>query len=190
MVSEATIDIQDLVLSTRYGDLDELKQLLQKHFAAATDQVDSLPSNQLAPLFLAKDPNGQTATHMAAANGHLNCLEFILLHLAPTQVNVTNEEGSTPLHWASLNGHLECVKLLLKHGANATLKNTSGRSSVTLAEQQSHLQVVQELLASFDPEEDEEEEGEEEQVDENVDTVYSLDQKGKLVSKQIASNNV
>lgn len=47
-------------------------------------------------------------------------------------------------------------------GGNATLKNSMGRSAVTLAEQQEHLETVQALLGSYDPEE-EEDDGAEEQ---------------------------
>ncbi|KAH6571683.1 hypothetical protein BASA62_003769 [Batrachochytrium salamandrivorans] len=73
-------------------------------------------------------------------------------------VNVTNEEGSTPLHWAALNGHIKIVGLLLEHGASATLKNKAGKSAVTVSAQANHIEIMDLLLKSFDPDDENEEE--------------------------------
>jgi ankyrin repeat protein len=124
-------------------------------------EISEIPIENLRSLIKGRNSASQSALHLAAANGHLNIVEFLIKYLHPIDVNLQIDEGSTPLHWAALNGHLAIVEKLLEAGADATVTNASGRSPVTLAEQQSHLEVVQVLLKSYDPEED----------DETVDTV-------------------
>lgn len=49
-----------------------------------------------------------TALHMAAANGHMSIVEYLISQ--GVDINALNEENNAPLHWACLNGHIE-VKL-------------------------------------------------------------------------------
>ncbi|KAJ1561287.1 hypothetical protein HK405_004371 [Cladochytrium tenue] len=60
-------------------------------------------------------------------------------------------DGSTPLHYAALNGHAGVALALLRCGADPTARNDSGRSPVTVAEQQSHFALVNCLLGAFEP---------------------------------------
>jgi uncharacterized protein len=50
-------DCEELLLSCRYGDLDDVKQFVEKFGADAVAN--------------ARDENGNTVLHMASANGHL-----------------------------------------------------------------------------------------------------------------------
>ena len=50
-------DIEELLLSCRYGDLDDLKSFVQRF---GTNSVGE-----------ARDENGNTVLHMASANGHI-----------------------------------------------------------------------------------------------------------------------
>ncbi|XP_066193875.1 ankyrin repeat domain-containing protein 35 [Sylvia atricapilla] len=59
---------------------------------------------------------GQSALHLAAAEGLTECLTLLLEHGAP--VNETNDDGSTALHLATIACQPQCVKVLLQHGAN------------------------------------------------------------------------
>ena len=136
---------QELLACARYGENQEVEEIL--------NQVQDKRELILTQI------DGNTSVHMAAANGHLPVLKLLCEHLLNGDVNIQNNEQNTPLHWASLNGHLECVKLLLAKGATATLRNASGKSSVTLAGQADHEEVMTELLMSF--EEDEESDVEE-----------------------------
>jgi ankyrin repeat protein len=52
----------------------------------------------------AKDTDGWTPLHSAAANGHLDVVEFLVERQA--EVNAKNKDRATPLHLAALNGHL------------------------------------------------------------------------------------
>jgi len=49
-------DTEDLLLSCRYGDLDDAKSFIERFGTA--------------PLSEARDENGNTILHMASANGH------------------------------------------------------------------------------------------------------------------------
>ncbi|XP_022565359.1 poly [ADP-ribose] polymerase tankyrase-2 isoform X2 [Brassica napus] len=80
--------IDDLLEAARYNDIDDLKSL-------AFDGV-SLNS---------RDSQGRTALHMAAANGHMSIVEYLISQ--GVDINALNEENNAPLHWACLNGHIE-----------------------------------------------------------------------------------
>ncbi|KAH6570143.1 hypothetical protein BASA61_005189 [Batrachochytrium salamandrivorans] len=139
---------QEMVMSARVGDLDDFKSLMQLHSISLRD------ASLCRSLY-----GAQTAFHMAAANGHLETVQYLVSGLnGPADVNVTNEEGSTPLHWAALNGHIKIVGLLLEHGASATLKNKAGKSAVTVSAQANHIEIMDLLLKSFDPDDENEEE--------------------------------
>ena len=60
------------------------------------------------------DEYGKTALHIAAANGNLKLVTWLLSLGA---VQCPNESGNTPLHWAALNGHMEVSQTLVhKYG--------------------------------------------------------------------------
>eukprot|EP00736_Rhodelphis_marinus_P013375 Rmarinus@m.14822 len=58
---------------------------------------------------------GVCAAHVAAANGSMAALAFLLLNGAT--VDKTDGQGLTPLHHACAAGHVGCVRLLSEHGA-------------------------------------------------------------------------
>ena len=123
-------DIEELLLITRYGELDELKPFIEKFGSK--------------PLTDARDEDGNTVLHMVCGNGHLGTSDpFFQLseaflsryssvhlrvrsrldllgylvpdHVPPSFATVQNASaGSTPLHWATLNKHLDVVKQLVK----------------------------------------------------------------------------
>lgn len=83
---------------------------------------------QLIDFKLLVDPeSGRSPLMMAAGNGHLECLAFLLVEVG-VNVNHQNISGNTALHWAALNGHVDCVSLLIAHGADVNLANSSGRT--------------------------------------------------------------
>eukprot|EP00124_Ichthyophonus_hoferi_P003236 Ihof_evm9s269 gene=Ihof_evmTU9s269 len=94
-------DLIDFVFSARYGDIEEVQACLDKNIPMT-----------------ARDGNGNTALHMAAANGHLNVVQLLLPKCSQADLDAGNEAKSTPLHWAALNGHKEIVMLLCDAGAN------------------------------------------------------------------------
>ncbi|XP_023679542.2 protein phosphatase 1 regulatory subunit 16A [Paramormyrops kingsleyae] len=69
----------------------------------------------------AKDDNGTTLMHIAAANGWQSVAELLLEQKAP--VGEKDCDGWTPLHAAACWGHMQMVELLVAHGADLHAKS-------------------------------------------------------------------
>jgi len=80
------------------GDERELKKLVEQE-----NPVDSA------------DPHGRVALHVAAAEGQLSMLQYLIDKKA--DVNVEDEDGLTPLWLAVSCGHELCGDALVQHGA-------------------------------------------------------------------------
>ncbi|KAI0310785.1 ankyrin repeat-containing domain protein [Amylostereum chailletii] len=118
-------DNDDALLSCRYGDLDDLRQYVDRFGAAALTDIH--------------DDNRNTVLHMAAANGHTEILDFLLPIVPPSLLSTQNSSGSTALHWAALNSHLEVAQKLVEFPAGPgpdliDIKNAAGRSPLGEAE--------------------------------------------------------
>ncbi|KAE9621026.1 putative ankyrin repeat-containing domain-containing protein [Lupinus albus] len=74
---------------------------------------------------------GITALHMAALNGHFDCVQLLLdlnANVSTTTVHHGTSidligSGSTPLHYAACGGNLKCCQILLARGANRMAVN-------------------------------------------------------------------
>merc|ERR1711884_1007199 len=55
-----------------------------------------------------KDEKGITPLQLAAGNGHLHIVEYLLQHIEG-DINPSDSNGFTPLHDAAFNGHLNVV---------------------------------------------------------------------------------
>ncbi|KAF9443993.1 ankyrin [Macrolepiota fuliginosa MF-IS2] len=115
----------ELLLSCRYGDLEDIHQFVQQF---GQDAVAEL-----------RDENGNTALHMAAGNGHEDVLDYLLPITPPSLLSTQNNSGSTPLHWAALNSHLLTVQKLVQFPGGPgvdliDMKNAAGRSPLAEAE--------------------------------------------------------
>merc|ERR1711904_245894 len=86
------------------GDLDDLKEALE-----AKVDVNG------------RGNNGNSALHMASANGHAEIVKELLA--AGATVDAANDAGNSAMHWGALNGHTEVVSLLLDAKANPNARN-------------------------------------------------------------------
>jgi len=94
----------------------------------------------------ARDGEGRSALHMAAANGFVEVARCLLAAGANTELS--NGQGSTALHWACVGGHAELVRVLLQHGANPSALNKLERTPVDEGlDKPELLQLFQELDA-------------------------------------------
>ncbi|KAG5887833.1 hypothetical protein JTB14_022690 [Gonioctena quinquepunctata] len=67
------------------------------------------------------DSQGATPLHIAAANGYISVVEFLLDNGVRT--DVTDKDDWQPSHAAACWGHLEVLELLAQAGANLNAKN-------------------------------------------------------------------
>lgn len=127
---------EEWILAARYGDIDVLHAILE-----SSPHVDaSVINGQDAQ-------NGNTALHMAAANGHMAVVATLLQQRPVLQHNLTNHAGNTPLHWAAANGHDQVVQLLVKlPDVDVLQKNDFGRSVLTEGFTSEKTEVIKHLL--------------------------------------------
>lgn len=122
--------MDDLLLCARYGDVEDLKELLQ------SPEVEKIND---------ADDSGNTALHMACGNGHFECV-LLLIHFGAR--HLANKTGNYPLHWAVQNKHIKVVKALLKKfdDIDVLSRNEFGRGCVTEAFQTQDTELVSLLL--------------------------------------------
>ncbi|KAJ3553915.1 hypothetical protein NP233_g8006 [Leucocoprinus birnbaumii] len=125
MAVPTTDEKDDLLLSCRYGDLEDVQQFVAKFGQDAISQV--------------RDDNDNTVLHMTVANGHGDVLDYLLPIVTPSLLSAQNSSGSTPLHWAALNSHLHVTQKLVQFSGGPgidliDIKNAAGRSPLAEAE--------------------------------------------------------
>nr|CCA17519.1 conserved hypothetical protein [Albugo laibachii Nc14] len=127
--------MDQVLVSARYGHLDEIKLLLED---ANTERVSDLVN-------YVDECTGNTPLHMACANGHLDCVQYLLQKEAS---HIANLNGNYPLHWAVQNKHLAIVKELLQSVSDMDVlaQNSFGRGCVTEAFQCEDAEILKALL--------------------------------------------
>lgn len=166
MSSISQEEIDDLIMDARAGDLESLKEYF-----------DNLEKSKIVEILpkIKDEYSLSTVLHMAAANGHLEIIQYIigLCDEEPEVVielmKAKNESGNTPLHWAALNGNLDVIKQLCDSGSDPFIQNEAGRDAIYEAEAFEQEEVVDYLLQRYniEPVEDDDEQEVSEQV-ENV----------------------
>eukprot|EP00808_Paulinella_micropora_P011691 g28358.t1 len=122
---------QVLLEAVQKGDLRQVKEMFR-------DKV-----KMERPL----DTDGTTAVHVAAANGDVKMLEF-LIRKCRVSTNRPAKSGNTPLHLAAQSGHVGALTVLLGPGkADPTLQNHNGWTPLLSAVWHKRLDVVRALLA-------------------------------------------
>ena len=94
----------------------------------------------------AQDRNGRTALHLAAKEGHAECIESLLA--AGHSPAATDSSRHTPLHKAAANGHAACVSALAAHRATLESVDSDGRTALHLAARNGHVECATALLAA------------------------------------------
>ena len=141
-------DVQLVVLpfvQSEDEEVNELKWRLRFEIRMNnSDGVENLLRKPLNPDHdSSQDP--QTALHMAAECGHVECVALLLE--AGADKDLANFEGKTALHLAAQRGFSEVVKLLLEAGADKdTATYDDGQTALHVAAGNGHLEVVKLLL--------------------------------------------
>lgn len=82
--------------------------------------------------FDVKERKGNTALHLAAIKGNIECMQLLLE--AGANINVKNDiTGDTALHTAIRRSQRKAVELLLSFGADSTIFNLNGETPLYLA---------------------------------------------------------
>ncbi|XP_067845693.1 CARD- and ANK-domain containing inflammasome adapter protein [Heptranchias perlo] len=88
--------------------------------------------------------NNETLLHIAAAQGHVTIIEYLLNKGA--KIEVRDNKGQSPLHRAAEKGHTGAAKMLLQAGAHIYALDTESRSPLHLAAQNNHFPIVKLML--------------------------------------------
>ncbi len=101
-----------------------------------------------------QDEQGDTALHVAARFGHLECARLLLEDTTTQKADIELTEksyGWTPLFVACVDGHLPIVELLIEHGADLERLDSSGWNAKEHAALRGHINIAKKLDA-FMPE--------------------------------------
>ena len=117
---------EQLLWAARTGEIADIEQILD---AGRVDVNWGHPDT------------GNTALHMASANGHTACIDLLLR--AGANPDLANARGNTALHWAAENKRAAAVQRLLEEGgADVLRRNGFGKSALTLAFQAGEEDIV------------------------------------------------
>jgi ankyrin repeat protein len=116
--------------------------------AARSGDVDGLRAlvRNKPDLIRATDAGGDTALHIAAAEGQIETATVLLKRDAP--VNRMNQGKATPLHLATATGHLEMAVLLIGYNADVNARDSEGRTPLAVAADARQLEIVKVLIAA------------------------------------------
>ncbi|KAI1135748.1 glycerophosphodiester phosphodiesterase GDE1 [Hypoxylon sp. FL0543] len=98
-----------------------------------------------------QDETGETALHIAARFGHVECAKILLEGSAEQKANLELTEKSfawTPLHISAVDGHLAVAQLLVEAGAEVGKMDSFGWTATEHAALRGHLQLAR-LLAKY-----------------------------------------
>ncbi len=156
-------DGQALVRAAVFGNLDELKALIQKGADVNAPNALGLTALMAASCFgqietakalleaqahvNAKDAEGNTALIYASALGQLKMIGQLLS--AGADVNATNAQGESALVMAVRAGDEKALKMLIDAGANVNAKDHSQQPAVMIATiPEQNLPVLKLLIAA------------------------------------------
>ena len=90
--------------------------------------------------------HGETACHIACANGYVEVLEFLLDNGA--LVHIGDKDDWQPIHAAACWGHDKIVEVLVKHGADLEARTKDGETPYDLTEDEEMQEMLIELKNS------------------------------------------
>jgi ankyrin repeat protein len=91
-----------------------------------------------------KDKKGLTALHLAAKNGHLGAIKFLLTLNA--DIHVKDDDGNTLLHLAAQEGHTSIINFVLSQGVTLFIKNYHGNTALHMASGSNQFEKIVDLV--------------------------------------------
>lgn len=117
------------------GNLEDLKQLLQPNSSDVGGKTTTVDPN-------GRDRSGQTALHLCADRGNLDCLD--LLMRSGAEIDIGDLDGITPLQTAVISGHVKICERLLEAGADPDKPDNDGETPRGSAEDDKEIRALME----------------------------------------------
>lgn len=134
-------DVELVVLNLAAAKDEEVKKLMSFAAENRPAELERLLKQPLPPD--AADGAGNTALHVAARAGHVECVDLLL------EAGALPDGGpgaTTPLYAAVAHGHIEVVQLLLQAAANLEIMMDDGSTALHAAAAGGVLKVLRVLL--------------------------------------------
>ena len=129
---------QNIFIACKEGDLESVQWLIE------TRHVDpNIRAERDYKGYEIYEDN--VPIHIAARNGHLSILGFLITHGA--NIEARNHNGGTALHYACCYNHLQIVKDLLSQKANIEAKDSDGVTPLHDACSHGHFDIVEYLIS-------------------------------------------
>jgi ankyrin repeat protein len=136
-----------------YGEPFFVKKSIPLHLLAENGYCEAIQrilthieehyQGKLAEAVNVENNHGQTPLHIAAENGELDVVEY----LVGKGANIHSEKsGWTPLHTAAYSGKLDVVKYLINEGAGVNTRNKYGGTALHRAAYRGNLDIVEYLV--------------------------------------------
>ena len=93
-------------------------------------------------------PSGDTPLHLAAGNGQLDIVQFIIARV--DDPNPAGQDGATPLHVAAFNGHLDIVQFIIERAEDPNPADQYGTTPLHLAARTGRMDIVQFIIERVD----------------------------------------
>ncbi|KAL9039842.1 MAG: hypothetical protein Q9180_002290 [Flavoplaca navasiana] len=150
-----------LLESEDWRGINDRKAAVQKHMSRSGEILAlATKSNFVAIVQLLaeagvdldyQDDQGETALHLAARFGHVECARMLLKGCDTRQANIELAEnvfGWTPLFIASVEGHFCIVELLVDAKADVDKADSSGWTAQEHAALRGHIEIAEKLATS------------------------------------------
>ncbi|XP_070579660.1 transient receptor potential cation channel subfamily A member 1-like [Ptychodera flava] len=129
-------DITPLMLAATEGHLEIIKLLMGTALMARISLVEYMSY---------ADNEGNTALHLAVANGSIECAELFLEHRA--FVDIRKGNLFTSLHIAAVGGYVDMADMLLKRGASINARDAEQMTPLHRAAMYDRVEMINFLLS-------------------------------------------
>mmetsp|Transcript_28556 Transcript_28556/g.70373 ORF Transcript_28556/g.70373 Transcript_28556/m.70373 type:complete len:416 (+) Transcript_28556:83-1330(+) len=117
---------------------------IRRSGGGADDSIVKILLGAGASIGVVTKDKGDTALHLAAANGHFAIVKMLVATGA--NVNRTNEDGATPVHVAAQRGHADIIAFFNANGADMGRRNSTGNTPLHLASASNRIDALEMLV--------------------------------------------
>ena len=137
------------ILSSKKNNISkEQKQYIKEYFSAVKEgdllRIKDLIDHKKVNLGVVQRKNRNTALHLAASEGHLKVVEYLIE--AGLDISTKNALGDTILFNAAYSGNLELLQYLIDKGLSAFIPNKKGYNLLHYAAYGGDMEAVKYLI--------------------------------------------